>query len=393
VRSPRESYQILAALAEHFPPLRPAQQRGLALWVYGTLLAHSSCQNAVVAALLALGGWHTVRQRVREWLYDGADRAAPCATSLDVTACFAPLLRWVLHWWQGAALALAVDATLHGDRVTALVVSVLYRGCALPVAWHLLPANRPGAWMPAILTLLATLAAVVPPSLTVLVLADRGLWSPRLWRALRRWGWHPLLRVQEHITFAPRGQERQAAARLVPGPGHAWVGAGVAFRQTKQRQAGTLLVVWAADQRAPWVLLTDLPPAQVGACWYGLRVWIELGFRALKGVGWQWQHTRRTDPTRVARHWLVLAVATRWVLAVGTRAEDAAARRCPVGRLRTAPPTAPRTRPRRVSVFRLGLSWLQRLLGQGRLWRRLWLLPEPWPAPLPGLQIRYHAPT
>jgi hypothetical protein len=31
---------------------------------------------------------------------------------------------------------------------------------------------------------------------------------------------------------------------LVPGAGHAWVGAGVAFKQAGVRQAGTLLVVW-----------------------------------------------------------------------------------------------------------------------------------------------------
>jgi hypothetical protein len=30
---------------------------GVALWGYGTLLAHSSCQNAVMTALLALGAW------------------------------------------------------------------------------------------------------------------------------------------------------------------------------------------------------------------------------------------------------------------------------------------------------------------------------------------------
>jgi hypothetical protein len=73
--------------------------------------------------------------------------------------------------------------------------------------------------------------------------------------------------------------------------------------------------------RGQWV--TDLPPARVGVSWYALRMWVELGFRALKAVGWQWQHTRRTDPRRTARHWLVLAVATLWVLAHGTRAEDA----------------------------------------------------------------------
>ena len=82
---------------QHLPHLRPSQLQGLALWVGGTLLARSGCRNAVLGALMTLGlGWHAIRQYLREWLYDGTDRAAPCRVQLDVDACFAPLLRWVL---------------------------------------------------------------------------------------------------------------------------------------------------------------------------------------------------------------------------------------------------------------------------------------------------------
>ena len=49
-------------------------------------------------------------------------------------------------------------------------------------------------------------------------------------------------------------------------------------------------------------------PAAVDGAWYGLRTGIELGFRALKSLGWPWERTRRTDPLRVARHWVVLAL-------------------------------------------------------------------------------------
>ena len=35
------------------------------------------------------------------------DRPAPCRTQVEVTACFAPLLAWVVSWWQGDALPLA----------------------------------------------------------------------------------------------------------------------------------------------------------------------------------------------------------------------------------------------------------------------------------------------
>jgi hypothetical protein len=395
MRFPNEWSQMHQTIAHYLPHLRPAQQRGLALWVYGTILAQNACQSAVVSALLALGAWQTLRQRLREWLYDGPDKAAPCQSQLDVSVCFAPLLRWVLSWWQGQEVALALDATAHGERVVVLAASVLYRGSAIPVAWQVLPANQPGAWMPHLLRLLRQLRPAVPRAMRVLVLADRGLWSPRLWKRIRDLHWHPVLRLQDTIRFQPLGQRWRRARELVPGPGHAWVGRGVAFRAPHVRRVGTLVVVWAEHQGSPWVVLTDVAPERAGVCWYGLRVWSELGVRALKGVGWQWQPTRRTEPTRVARHWLVLAVATLWVLAYGTRSEDAAPQGVPPAQLRTPPPAAahpvaPRRRPRLVSLFRQGLSWLRTTLRHGYLWRRLWLAPAPWPEPWPQLSLHYH---
>ena len=89
------------------------------------------------------------------------------------------------------------------------------------------------------------------------------------------------------------------------------------------------------EQEEPWIILTDLPPDEVGVSWYALRFWIELGFKpalgldrgALKSLGWQWQKARRTDPARISRHWFVLSVATLLTLAYGTRVEDAHNRR------------------------------------------------------------------
>ena len=393
MRYPPEWYQMNKTIAEYFPSLRPAQQRGLALWVYGTILASSACQNAVIAALLAVGAWHGLRQHLREWLYDGKDKAVPCETQVDISGCFGPLLRWILSWWQGTRMALAVDATAHDDHLVALTVSLLYRGSAIPLAWQILPANQKGAWMPHILRLLRLLRRDMPPTMEVLVLADRGLWSGRLFKRIGDLGWHPLLRLQNTSTFQPVGATRQVARSLVPGPGHAWIGAGRAFGGRHKRRKGTLVVVWATEEEEPWVLLTNLDPKEVGVWWYGLRVWIELGFRALKGMGWRWEHTRRVDPTRVARHWLVLAVATLWVLAYGTRAEDADLRGLPPARLHR-PPRSPAGLPARrrlVSLFQRGLTWIRNQLAKARLWRRLWLAPEPWPEPPVPLQVTYHA--
>src|SRR4051812_18102940 len=89
-----------------------------------------------------------------------------------------------------------------------------------------------------ILRLLRRLRPAVPPGWTVLVLADRGLWSPRLWRRIRRLGWHPLLRIQRRATLAPDGRERCAAG--APGrPGGAWGRPGRPRPPEGQRPAGT----------------------------------------------------------------------------------------------------------------------------------------------------------
>ena len=131
------------------------------------------------------------------------------------------------------------------------------------------------------------------------------------------------------------------------------------------------------------MLLTDLAPSAGEACWYGLRAWIEQGFKITKRGGWQWQRTRMSDPQRAARLWLAVAVATLWLLSVGGLAEE----RVPVSTLLPLPADGlPTSRPRRatqlrlVSVFRRGwIAILVTLLNQRRLPQGRFK-PEPWPS-------------
>ena len=173
------------AIETHPPHLSRPQLTGLVLWVCGAVLAGSACQNGVASALSPWGRWNNLRQYLREWLYDGSDRARPCRTELDVSLCFAPLLRWVLVWWRPGRLALAVDPTLKGDQTTAIVISVVYQGCAIPVARHIRRATQPSSWMDPTVELLGELAPAVPGEMTVIVLCHRGIASPKLWRQIR----------------------------------------------------------------------------------------------------------------------------------------------------------------------------------------------------------------
>jgi hypothetical protein len=346
-----------------------------------------SCALTAVATLLAT--WqerqaNTVRQQLREFCYEAKAKRGAKRQALEVESCFAPLLGWVLSWWEGQQLALAIDATALGARFVVLSVSVVYRGCAIPVAWTVLAGNTKHAWRGEWLRMLRQVRPAVPATWTVIVLADRGLYARWLYRRIVRLGWHPFLRINTGGTFRPQASNRfQALRTFAPQPGSRWQGRGTAFVSRPCRLDCTLLACWEAGYKDAWFILTDLPPEGSEACWYGLRAWIEQGFKITKRGGWQWQRTRMTDPERAARLWLAVAVATLWLLSVGGAAEaaippstflDLTAALGQARRQRRA------TRLRLVSVFRQGWTLILVALLQGRQLPIGRFVPEPWPS-------------
>ena len=170
-------YQWTEVVTTHMAHLSKPQAAVLALWSVGMVFARS-CALTAVSLFLAEGlerKPNTVRQQLREWCYEAKAKRGQPRQELAVERCFAPLLAWVLSWWEGTQLALAVDATTLGQRFVVLVVSVVYRGCAIPVAWTVLPATEKHAWRGEWLRMLRQVRTGVPRRFFVIVLADRGL--------------------------------------------------------------------------------------------------------------------------------------------------------------------------------------------------------------------------
>jgi len=379
---PHPLYQWQQTLAQKLPVLSKPQASVLALWSFGMVLARSCGQTSVVSVLASVlnANPDALRQRLREFCYDAQDKAGAKRASLEVGVCFAPLLAWVLSWWEAPQIALAIDATTLGNRFYVLAVSVVYRGCAIPVAWTVLRAEQKHAWRKEWLRLLRQVRTDLPPKMTVIVLADRGLYARWLFRRIVRLGWHPLLRINNRGSFRPKAEGGFVPfLALVSAPGRVWCGVGTAFTTKTSRLDCTLLACWQEDCQDPWLLLSDLPPEAGEACWYGLRAWIEQGFKIIKRAGWQWQTTRMSDPQRAERLWLCVAVATLWLLSVAGEADTALAEgTLPDLSLR---PLRSRsgTRLRLVRVFRQGwIRLLTALLNQQPLPEGRFV-PEPWP--------------
>jgi hypothetical protein len=119
--------------------------------------------------------------------------------------------------------------------------------------------------------------------------------------------------------------------------------------------------------------------------WYGLRVWIEAGFKDVKRGGFGWHHTKMQDAGRVERLWLAMALAMVWLVRLGSQADSNCSQPCleqlPEAhiarkRLKRAPTQPP---VRRLSCLQRGRLVLLAALFTAETLPLGRLVPQPWP--------------
>jgi len=210
-------------------PLGASSSHGVALWSLGMVLARFVCPDRCQCVLAP-------------WL---GRKSIPCANSCvssatkprpnaDRTLCspcgnlFCALLAWVVSLWAGHALALALDATTLAPayRLGAQRGST---GCASPSSGSSCPAtaNMPGG---GVLRLLRQVYRAGPTVVDGPRAGRSWLYARWLFRRINSAGLASFLRINTGGTFRHRQRAWGAAADLVPEPGTAWQGTGIAFK-------------------------------------------------------------------------------------------------------------------------------------------------------------------
>ncbi|WP_424101451.1 transposase [Moorena producens] len=313
-------------LSYRFPHLSLPQVNGLATWSFGMVMTKSSSLTRVshLIAKINQEKENTVRQRLKEWYKEGEAKAKKGnkRVSLEVTECFASLLRWIVDVLPPTTqeLPIALDATCLGQNFTVLSINVLIAGSGIPVAWKIVKATQKGSWKPYWQELLSSLKEIVPTDWQVIVAADRGLYAHWLYQEIVNNGWHPFLRINHQGLYQISGSSSwHPLATVVDSTARSWSGQVSCFK-TNTIEC-TLLARWDQGYSDPWLIVTDLNPTETNIDWYGFRSWIECSYRDIKSDGWQWQRTRLTSPQRAERHWLAMAVALLWTISLGTDSE------------------------------------------------------------------------
>lgn len=289
---------------EKMPHLSKPQAVVLAMWSFGIALTHSCGLTTVSVFLGEILGRPSahIREQLRQWYREKRSQGGRKYSQIEVRQCFSPLLKWVLSQWSSEEkrLVLAADATTLGQRFTLLVISVVYRGGAIPVAWKVVRGTEKGSWQPHWRGLLEALKGSIAQDWLVIVTTDRGLYAKWLYQAIQELGWHPFMRINGMGFYqCPSETTFRPLAQLIAQVGQQWSQQVKCFKNDPL--PCTLLARWDQGYADPWLIVTDLTAQQGNIYWYGMRSWIECVFKDIKRGGLGWHHTKMTDPTRVER--------------------------------------------------------------------------------------------
>jgi Transposase DDE domain len=333
---------VQTTLAGHSPSLSAA----VALFSLAVVLA-KSCWSTC-AALCACSGVKPASRRRRWERLLANPRFDPALAQRRLAAVLlgAPV---------AAPSRLILDETaLRGDRLRCLMVSLVWRKRAVPLAWRCYAHGAPRGRLPALVKgLLRQVREAVPVGREVYLLLDRGLAWPATIRQARDYGWKVVARLQGQTRVRDAGGTERRADELVCRGGRARRLEAEVFKKAGWAR-GWVVACWPARCAEPWLLFSDEADGRRAVRMYACRMRIEEQFRDLKSYGLNWQLSRLRDAARMDRLvvllcWALLAMACSGVRLVklGRRGDLT-----PVRRLAW-------------SLVRLGMGWLTAYLSQG----------------------------
>jgi len=302
--------------------------------------------------------------------------------SVTPAAFFAPYAQALMQSLPPGPLVLVMDGSQVGRGCMALMVSVLFQqdspaGAklkrALPLCWQVIRAPKGHFPQEAHRELLAQAKALVPAGRQVIFLGDGEFDGCNLLADISAAGWHFICRTAKNVLLAQADwpEEIFSLSQLGLQPGDCVELTDLLFTA---QGFGPVLVgaVWERGQKEPLLLVSNKEPLLLvsnkeplllvsnldffadARSWYKRRFGIETFFSDQKSRGFYLCHSHLSQPERLSRLLMATSLAYYWMVCLGAevlrRGEQALihrAKRCDL------------------SLFQLGLHWLEHCLNEG----------------------------
>ena len=292
---------------------------------------------------------------------------------INLASVHQQLMRQALSQWGLKRLYLSLDTTMLWNCFCIVWVGVVYRGRTVPIALRVVPHKSSTIRLWYVQRVLRQVAATLPSSVKVVLLADRGFADGKLLKYLQQTlKWHYRIRIKKRFQFQTGDGRWHKISAIKLAAGEAYFTGPVQLGKTKPY--GPVYLAFAQDQQSGefWMIVSDEPTNLVTFAEYRLRFQIEENFLDLKSNGFQMAACRIRDPFALTQLLWVVALTMLFLVLQGT-AVVAQGQRSAVD---------PHWK-RGMSYLKIGWNWIRLAITEQtkiRLYRFLSSAPDPDPA-------------
>lgn len=270
---------------------------------------------------------------------------------VDVQTYFLPFAKAILDHLSGQTLHFAVDASQVGRGCMVLMVSVIYKNKALPLAWLVYEGKKGHTTSDRHIEALELVFPLVPAQADVVLLGDAEYDTVEMLQWVNKTTrWNYVIRTDPRIKIT-KGDKRFAIRDLLVGKGWRTIAHQVLF--TAKCFGPLQVVAWfEKPHKKPLYLISSLENIDEICSTYAKRFKLETLFSDQKSRGFHIDKSHLYDPQRLTRLLLAAALSYIWMIYLGIEISQDESRRSLVDR----------THRTDKSLFRLGFDWMKLVL-------------------------------
>jgi hypothetical protein len=266
---------------------------------------------------------------------------------------FLPYAEVLLRHLALQTVVLVMDGSGVGRGCTALMIHVVYKGRALPLAWRVRQAPKGHFPEELHIALVTLIRELIPAGTQVVLLGDGEFDGTRLQQTLQQAGWSYACRTATSTVATWAGETfRLDALGACLKPGRL-----IELKEVHYtREAyGPIMVLccWAKGYHEPLYLVSNMATAEAACRLYEKRFRIETFFSDQKSRGFHIHKSHISDVQRLSRLLIATCLAYIWIVYLGSVCEKEQWRHIIHRRQRCD-----------LSLFQLGLRFLEHLLNE-----------------------------
>ena len=230
---------------------------------------------------------------------------------------FLPFIEKLLLILSQQTLYLILDGSIIGRNSACLMVSVVYKHRAIPVAWLVIEGKKGHFCEAYHIEVLQLAKTLLPENVNVVVLGDGEFDGVNFLKTIEDFGWYFAVRTSKNAHLQCNKQAIKLPATLLEDKSVYWL--NVIF--TKALFGPLTLVMWRPlkEKRALYLVSNGKIPSQIIA-WYKHRHKIETLFSDKKSRGFQLHKSHLSDIARLGRLLIASCIAYIWLILLGEQA-------------------------------------------------------------------------